>query len=435
MNEGISADPPRASQIAAAVIGNALEWYDFVIFGYFATVMARVFFPKEDASAGLLLTLATFGAGFVTRPLGGAFFGVFADRHGRKAALQLIMFIMTAAVAVIAFTPPYSSIGVFAPLLILAGRLTQGFATGGEFASATSYLIEIAPRERRGLYGSLQMVGQEMSVLIGTMAGIVVANLFTTDELHAFAWRIPFILGLLIGPVGLYVRRRVGETPAFTASRRDGNAKDAFLSLARDHRHSLMAAFGATISVTIFFYVVLVYMPTYGQKEMGLSLEQAFVAQAPGLLCLIMLTPLMGALSDRIGRRPLLFASNFLFFVCVYPLFAWLQAERTEAALTVAQTVFCVILSGVQGVLSTALAEQFPTRIRSTGLAVAYNLAVMIFGGFAPFIVTWLIGALATPVAPAFYLMFGAFSGMLALIWLKEGGKSALEWPTRPAPL
>lgn len=427
MTVATRAGSPRVTQIAAAVLGNALEWYDFVIFGYFATVLSTVFFPAEDDRAALLLTLATFGAGFFTRPLGGLFFGVYADRHGRKAALQLIMAVMTVAVAVIAFAPSYATIGVFAPMLVVTARLLQGFATGGEFASATSFLIEIAPPLRRGLYGSLQMVGQGFSVLIGTLAGIAVARLFSAEELHAFAWRIPFVLGLLIGPVGLYVRRRLDETPAFQVSRREGPATDAFLMLLARSRAQLLAAFATTVGATIYFYIVLVYMPTYGKKEMGLSLEQAFVAQAPGLVLLILLTPLIGALSDRIGRRPMLWASNLLFLICAFPLFAWLQAERTEMALAFVQTAFCVILSGVLGVFSTILAEQFPTRFRSTGLAVAYNIAVMIFGGFAPFLVTWLIRVLETPVAPAFYLMFGALAGLLAVAFLKEGDGGGLD--------
>ncbi|HEY8212681.1 MAG TPA: MFS transporter, partial [Methylocystis sp.] len=355
-----------------------------------------------------------------TRPLGGVLFGFYADRKGRKAALQLIMFLMTGAVAVIAFAPTYASVGVFAPLLIVAGRLLQGFATGGEFASSTAFLIEIAPAGRRGLYGSLQMVGQGLSILLGTLAGIIVAGTFSAEALHDWAWRIPFLAGLLIGPVGVYIRRNLDETHAFQTSPQHGRAMDAFLDLVRRRGDRLIACFAATVGATISFYVVLVYMPTYGKTEMGLSLAQSFIAQAPGLLLLITLTPLIGAFSDRFGRRPLLVASYGLLLLCVYPLFVWMQAERSLLALAVAQTAFCVILSGLFGALSTALAEQFPTHIRTAGLAIAYNVAVMIFGGFAPFIVSWLIEFLSTPVAPAFYLMFGAAVGLLGVAGLRE---------------
>lgn len=411
---------PAPKQIAAAVIGNALEWYDFVVYGFFASVLAQAFFPSRDETASLLLALATFGAGFCTRPLGGLFFGFYADRKGRKAALQLIMFVMTVAIAVIAFAPTYATIGLFAPMLIVIGRLLQGFATGGEFASSTAFLIEVAPAGRRGVYGSLQMVGQGLSILLGTLAGMVVAGVFSAEALHAWAWRLPFFAGLLIGPVGLYVRRYLDETPAFQASPQKDDMARAFLDLVRRRGDRLLACFAATIGATISFYVILVYMPTYGKTEMGLSLAQSFIAQAPGLVLLIVLTPLIGALSDAIGRRPLLLASYGMLLLCVYPLFVWLQAERTLLALTVAQTAFCVILSGLFGALSTALAEQFPTHVRTVGLAIAYNVAVMIFGGFAPFIAAWLIDYLATPIAPAFYLIFGAVVGLMGVAGLHE---------------
>ncbi len=411
---------PAPKQIAAAVIGNALEWYDFVVYGFFASVLAQAFFPSRDETASLLLALATFGAGFCTRPLGGLFFGFYADRKGRKAALQLIMFVMTAAIAVIAFAPTYATIGLFAPMLIVIGRLLQGFATGGEFASSTAFLIEVAPAGRRGVYGSLQMVGQGLSILLGTLAGMLVAGAFSVEALHDWAWRLPFFAGLLIGPIGLYVRRHLDETPAFKASPQEEGVARAFLDLVRRRGDRLLACFAATIGATISFYVILIYMPTYGKTEMGLSLAQSFIAQAPGLLLLIVLTPLIGALSDAIGRRPLLLASYGMLLLCVYPLFVWLQAERTLLALTAAQTAFCVILSGLFGALSTALAEQFPTHVRTVGLAIAYNVAVMIFGGFAPFIVAWLIDYLATPIAPAFYLIFGATVGLMGVAGLHE---------------
>ncbi|MBG0797937.1 MFS transporter [Methylocystis sp. L43] len=411
---------PAPKQIAAAVIGNALEWYDFVVYGFFASVLAQAFFPSRDETASLLLALATFGAGFCTRPLGGLFFGFYADRKGRKAALQLIMFVMTAAIAIIAFAPTYATIGLFAPVLIVIGRLLQGFATGGEFASSTAFLIEVAPAGRRGVYGSLQMVGQGLSILLGTLAGMLVAGVFSVEALHDWAWRLPFFAGLLIGPVGLYVRRHLDETPAFKASSQEEGVARAFLDLVRRRGDRLLACFAATIGATISFYVILVYMPTYGKTEMGLSLAQSFIAQAPGLLLLIVLTPLIGALSDAIGRRPLLLASYGMLLLCVYPLFVWLQAERTLLALAAAQTAFCVILSGLFGALSTALAEQFPTHVRTVGLAIAYNVAVMIFGGFAPFIVAWLIDYLATPIAPAFYLIFGAVIGLMGVAGLHE---------------
>ncbi|MCC3246456.1 MFS transporter [Methylocystis sp. WRRC1] len=411
---------PRIRQIAAAVIGNALEWYDFIVFGFFTTIISPLFFPSHNAQASLFLTMATFGAGFFTRPLGGVAFGLYSDSNGRKSALQLIILLMTVAVALIAFAPTYSSIGLFAPLLITSGRLLQGFATGGEFASATTFLVEAAPSTKRGLYGSLQMVGQGFSAMLGTLAGIVVTTVLTPTQITDWGWRIPFLIGLLIGPIGLYIRKHLDETDVFVRLQQSGAGRATLRGLLREHRRALFVSFGLTVSSTIYFYVVLVYMPTYGKTELGLALGDAFIAQAAGLLFLIVLTPVFGSLSDRIGRRPLLMVANALFLLTLYPLFSWVQKEPSLTRLTMMQIIFCSMIAIASGPISTALAEQFPTRIRSTGLATGYNLAVMIFGGFAQLIVAWLIDVLNTPVAPAFYVMFGASVGLLASFVLTD---------------
>lgn len=368
-----------------------------------------------------MLTLATFGVGFCSRPIGGVFFGFYADEKGRKAALQLVIFIMTFAVAIIAFAPTYASIGLGAPALIVVARLLQGFATGGEFASSTSFLIEVAPSESRGLYGSLQMAGQALSILLGTLVGIVVTSCFSTEQIQAWAWRLPFIGGLLIGPIGFYIRQHLHESAVFEGVVHKTNAESLISALIKNYRTRIFAAFGTTISATIYFYVVLIYMPTYGKSELGLSLYQSFVAQSFGLSLLVFLTPAVGYISDKIGRRPMLWCSNTFFLVTAYPLFLYLTETRTQGTFMIVQMTFCAMLSGVFGVFSTILAEQFPTNVRSTGLALPYNLAVMIFGGFAPMIVTWLIAFLNSPVAPAYYLIFGSIVGLLSSFLLKEG--------------
>lgn len=410
--------------IVASVVGNAMEWYDFVIFGIFATILSQLFFPRNDDRVGLLLALATFGVGFCSRPIGGLFFGLYADKNGRKSALQLVILLMTIAVAIIAFAPVYKSIGIFAPLLIVFGRLLQGFATGGEFSTSTSFLIESSPPERRGLYGSLQMAGQAVSILIGTLVGIVITSFFTPEQIHSWAWRLPFIGGLLIGPVGYYIRTHLPETTAFEHTNHDHKITELLGFLIKSYPSRLLAACGTTISATVYFYVILIYMPTYGKTELGFSLEQAFEAQAPGLVMLVLLTPIAGYLSDKVGRRPLVWASNSLFLLLSYPLFKYLIETRSLESLALVQSAFCISLSGVFGVLSTVLAEQFPTKVRSTGLALPYNIAVMIFGGFAPMIVTWLIQVLGTPLAPAYYLIFGASIGLLASFGLIEAYNS-----------
>lgn len=411
---------PRIKQIVAAVIGNALEWYDFVVYGFMTVIISRLFFPSDSEYASLLLAMATFGVGFFMRPVGGVLIGLYADRNGRKAALQLIIALMTIAVAMIAFAPTYAVIGVAAPVLMVTARLLQGFATGGEFASATAFLVESAPAERRGFFGSLQMVGQSIAALAGAASGMLITQGLTPEQIDQWGWRIPFLLGLLIGPVGLYIRRHLEETDVFIEAHAVSEHKTSIAAVFRIHGRAVLAAFGLVLSNTIMYYVVLIYMPTYAKTQLGIALGQAFIAQVAGLLCLIVLTPVFGSLSDRVGRRPVLMAACGLYFVLPYPLFAWLQADPVLFRLTVMQISLCSAIAVGFGPVSTALAEQFPAHVRSTGLALSYNFAVMLFGGFAQLIVTWLINKTGSPLAPAYYVMSGAIAGLIAAFLLVE---------------
>jgi MFS transporter, MHS family, proline/betaine transporter len=417
---------PKPLQIAAAVIGNALEWYDFIIFGFLTVVISRLFFPADSQYASLLLTTATFGVGFFMRPVGGILLGLYADRKGRKAALQLIIGLMTVSIAMIAFAPTYAAIGVAAPMIILLARLLQGLATGGEFASATVYLIESAPAHRRGFYGSWQMVGQGFAVLMGALLGALVTRNLSPEALDSWGWRIPFLFGLVIGPVGFYIRRHLEETDAFLEARSAPLDKLSLGTTIATHLKDVLVCIGIVTNGTIAFYVILLYIPTFARTQLHLPLDQAFLAQSISLVCMIVLIPFFGALSDQVGRRPIMIASLVLFLGLAYPLFYWVHKNPTVSNLMLMQIVLCSVLGAFYGPMSTALAEQFPTRTRSTGLAVAYNVAVMTFGGFAQFFVTWLIDATGSPIAPAFYVMFGAATGLLAAFFLVDRAREAL---------
>ncbi len=418
----ISATRPtsKTSQIAAAVIGNAFEWYDFIAFGFLTLVIARLFFPAGNEYASLLLTTATFGVGFFMRPVGGIVLGMYADRRGRKAALQLIIALMTAAIAIIAFAPTYATVGVAAPLIIVFARLLQGFATGGEFASATVFLIESAPAGRRGFYGSWQMVGQGLAVLLGALLGALVTRALSPEALDSWGWRVPFLFGLLIGPVGLYIRRHLSETDAFVEARSTSSGEHKLMTTLSTYLKEKLASFGTITFGTIAFYVILLYMPTFARTQLHLQLDEAFLAQAVSLAWMILLIPIFGLLSDRVGRKPLMIAALLLYLVLVYPLFTWVYNMPSFTNLMIMQVTLCGILAAFYGPVSTVLAEQFPARTRSTRLSIAYNAAVMVFGGFAQFFVTWLIEATGSSVAPAFYVMFGAAVGLLAAFFLVD---------------
>lgn len=405
-------------QIVAVVIGNALEWYDFIIFGFMTIVISRLFFPSDSEYASLLLTTATFGVGFFMRPIGGIMLGMYADRYGRKSALLLIVVLMTAAMAMIGFAPTYAAIGMAAPLMIVLARLLQGFATGGEFASATSFLIESGPPGHRGFYGSWQMVGQGLSVLSGALIGFVLTSTLSPEAVDAWGWRVPFLLGLVIGPVGLYIRRHLEETELFLSERASTKETQALGKVLATHLKDVLVCAGIVAWGTSSFYVVLLYMPTFARIHLQLPLEQAFMAQAISLACMTALIPLSGALSDRIGRKPIMFASALLAMSVAYPLFQWVIENPSFATLTIMQLVLCSSIGVFYGPLSTALAEQFPVLTRSTGLGIGYNFGVMTFGGFAPFVVTWLIETTGSPAAPALYLMSGALIGVVATVFL-----------------
>jgi MFS family permease len=411
---------PKPLQVAAAVIGNALEWYDFIVFGFFAVIIAKLFFPADSQYASLLLTTATFGVGFFMRPVGGIFLGIYADRRGRKAALLLVIALMTVAIAMIAFAPTYAAIGVGAPLFIVLARLLQGFSAGGEFATATAFLTESAPPQRRGLYGSWQMVGQGLAVLIGAILGTVLTRWLTPEALNGWGWRVPFLFGLIIGPVGLYIRRNLDETSAFLQSSRSSAGQQASASVLASHVKEMLACLGMVVSGTISFYVILIYIPTFARTELHLPLDQAFLAQSIGLACEVVLIPICGMLSDVVGRKPVMIAALVLDLLVTYPLFSWVSTSPSFATLLTMQIILCSLFGVFNGPVSTALAEQFPTHVRSTALAISYNIAVMLFGGFAQFFVTWLIQATGTPIAPAYYLMFGAAVGLLAVLFLRE---------------
>lgn len=424
----MQSSPSKNHQVVAAVLGNALEWYDFIVYGFFSSFIARLFFPADSEYASLLMALATFGIGFFTRPLGGILLGLYADIKGRKAAMQVIILLMTLAIALIAFAPTYAAIGVGAPLIIVFARMLQGFATGGEYASATAFLVESAPANRRGFYGSWQLVGQCLAVFSGAGLGALVTHNLSAADLSAWGWRIPFVIGLLIGPVGLWIRRNMEETQAFIdASAQSDKQRISLVAALRHNLRGILVTMGQTINGTVGFYVVLVNMPGFAQKQLGLPLDRAFIVQMLAVALMTIIIPFAGALSDRIGRRPVLLTATLAFFLLLYPMFAWLVSAPSLSRLLVTQLTLCAIIGVIFGPMPTALAEQFPTRVRSTGLAVAYNLAVMLFGGFAPFIVTWLTGTSGMAVAPAWYLLFAALIGVVAAACMRDNKVAFLE--------
>ena len=397
--------------VVAASIGNALEWFDLVVYGFFAVVIARLFFPTGNDTVSLLLTLGTFGVSFFMRPLGAIVIGAYADRAGRKAALTLSILLMMSGTLIIAILPTYQTIGLAAPLILVAARLMQGFSAGGEFGSATAFLAEHEP-DRRGFFASWQVASQGLTTLLAAAFGVVLTGQLSAGQMAAWGWRVPFFFGLLIGPVAWYIRTRLDETPEFLAAETTTTPlRDTFAS----QKLRLLIAMGVVVLGTVSTYLVL-FMPTYGVKQLGLAPSVAFAAIALTGVIQMLFAPLVGRLSDRHGRTRIMLVSAILLLALIYPAFVYLVAHPSFGTLIVVQIVLGFLMTGYFGALPGLLSEIFPVQTRTTGMSLAYNIAVTIFGGFGPFIITWLIGATGSKVAPSFYMMFAAVVSIAALI-------------------
>jgi MHS family proline/betaine transporter-like MFS transporter len=399
------------------VIGNVLEWYDFAVYAYVAVIIARKFFPAQDEVSALLATFLTFGLGFVARPIGGIVIGRMGDTHGRKAALLVTIFLMALGTVMIGILPTYETIGFLAPLLLLIARLMQGFSAGGEWGGSTSFIVEWAPNGRRGLFGSFQQMSVVAGLLLGSAFAALLNTVLTPEQMSGWGWRVPFLVGGLLGPVGIYMRRTIDETPAYArvaAARGTPATGPSGLALAA-------RAFGFTIVWTVCFYVLLNYMPTWTQKYMKLSAADALWSNSIGLVALVVAIPVMGHLSDRYGRKPLLITCCIAFIIVPWPLFTYLASGNASfAMLIVIQILFALLISMFSGAGPAAIAEIFPTRSRSTWMTSGYALAVAIFGGFAPYISVWLIERFGSPTVHTYYLIAAAVVST-AVIWtLKE---------------
>ncbi|MFM0343917.1 MFS transporter [Paraburkholderia sp. RL17-347-BIC-D] len=418
--------------VVAAVIGNALEWYDFTVFGFLTVVIAQLFFPAGNDYASLLLATATFGVAFVMRPIGGIVLGLYADRAGRKAALSLVIALMTLGILLLAIAPPYSAIGIGAPLMIVIGRSLQGFSAGGEFGSSTALLIEAAPFSKRGFYGSWQMASQAAALLLGALVGALITRGLSPEALQSWGWRVPFILGLIIGPIGFYIRRHLADSEAFLLAQK--TARRATLGeVFRTHTRDVLCGLGSVIALTVTIYVLISYLPTFAVNQLKLPYAQSFYAVIVGNLLLTVLSPLTGAWSDRIGRKGLSLWSLVITLVIIYPLFAWLAAEPSVSKLILVQALLSITLSGYYGPFGALIAELFPANVRSTGLSLAYNIAVMVFGGFGPFVVTWLINTTGSPLAPIYYVMGGLALSIVAVACIPGKRHADLDAHRKPA--
>jgi MHS family proline/betaine transporter-like MFS transporter len=413
--------------VTAGAIGNFVEWYDFSVYGFFATAIAAQFFPSDDPVASLLATFAVFAVAFFMRPLGAFVFGHYGDRLGRRGALATAVIMMGIATMMIGVLPGYGQIGVLAPILLIFARLLQGFSAGGEWGGAASFMVEYAPSGSRALYGSWQQFSIVAGLLTGSAMGGLLGLIVSEEALNAWGWRIPFIFGAVLGAVGLYLRLRLEDTPEFRKIEAKNEVESAPIKQSfTTHRGAGLTAIGFTMAWTVAYYILLTYMPTYVSSTLGLPLSQALMSNAIGLVVLMALIPFTGMLSDRIGRKPLLISFAALIAVLTYPLFL-LIGTQIFVLIILGQVLFGMIIALFSGPGPAALVEMFPTNVRYSALGISYNLAVALFGGTAPFIATFLISRTGSSLSPTFYLIAAAVITLIVVSRIKETSREPLR--------
>ncbi|WP_333892844.1 MFS transporter [Mycolicibacterium gadium] len=406
--------------VRGAAIGNTVEWYDFAIYSTLATYIADKFFPSGDETAALLSTFAVFAAAFFMRPLGGFFFGPLGDRIGRQRVLALVILLMSASTFMIGLVPSYESIGVIAPLALLLLRCVQGFSAGGEYGSGACYLAEFAPDRHRGFVVSFLVWSVVVGFLLGSLTVTGLETLLSESAMDSYGWRIPFLIAGVLGVVGLYIRLRLGDTPEFEDLREKGEVASSPLkeALTTSWRPILQIA-GLVVIHNIGFYIVFTYLPTYFTKTLEFTKTNAFISITIASIVAIILIPPLGALSDRIGRRPLLIAGAVGFAVFAYPLFLLLNTGSLAAAIT-AHAALAAIESVFVSASLAAGAELFATRVRSSGYSIGYNVSVAIFGGTAPYVATWLVARTGNEIAPAYYVIAAAIITLATIMTMRE---------------
>jgi len=400
--------------IVATSIGNALEFYDLVVYGYFASTLSRLFFPTTDKTVSLLLTLGTFALSYLARPVGAFVLGSYSDRKGRKASLTLSIALMTLGTGMVALMPSYAAIGVLAPIGIFASRLLQGFSAGGEFGSSTAFLTEHAPA-RSGFMASWQFASQGASVLVASAFGAVLTSTLTPAQLEGWGWRLPFLFGMLIGPVGWYIRRHVDETPEFERTERSASPIREVMATQKER---LLVCIGSLVLTTTANYMLL-YMPTYATRQLGLAPSYGFIATLAAGFIVMVLTPMVGHWSDKVGRTRIMLGAGSIFFVTIYPAFMFMNAHPSLPTL-LAAIIWVAILKAVYfAPIPALMSDLFPVRTRTTGMAVGYNVGTTVFGGFTPLAVASLIAATGNNLAPGLYLMLAAIISLFTLLWAR----------------
>ncbi|CAX61353.1 General substrate transporter [Erwinia billingiae Eb661] len=417
-------NPARKPQGNARTIfnvtsGNFLEMFDFMVFGYYATAIAKTFFPGDDPFASLMLTLMTFGAGFLMRPLGAIVLGSYIDHHGRRKGLLMTLGLMAIGTLTIAVVPGYNTLGAAAPILILLGRLLQGFSAGVELGGVSVYLAEIAPKNRKGFFVSWQSGSQQIAVIFAALLGLGLNHLLEKDQVTEWGWRIPFVIGCMIVPFLFWIRSKLEETEAFSQRKTHPSMKQIVRSVASNWA-LVLAGMLMVVTTTVMFYMITAFTPTFGKTVLMMSDKQSFfVTLCVGVSNLIWL-PIMGTVSDRYGRRPLLIFFTLLMIATAWPVLHWLVGSPSLSHLLEAELWLSFLYASYNGAMVVYLAEVMPAEVRATGFSLAYSLATALFGGFTPAISSYLIHVTGDKAMPGVWLTFAAVCGLIGTMIIKR---------------
>jgi metabolite-proton symporter len=427
-SHAMSANESKFKSVFRVVSGNFLEMYDFMVYGYYASAIAKTYFPSGDEFASLMLALSVFGAGFLMRPIGAIVLGAYIDHHGRRKGLILTLALMAVGTLLVAVIPGYATIGVLAPIIVLLGRLLQGFSAGVELGGVSVYLSEIATKGNKGFYCSWQSGSQQVAVVFAALIGVGMSRILPPDQMTSWGWRVPFIIGCLIVPFLFIIRRSLQETEEFLARKHRPKMGEIMKSMLSNWG-IVLAGMGMVIMTTVSFYMITAYTPTFGKEVLKLSSIDALVVTVfVGLSNLVWL-PLSGAISDRIGRRPVLLFFTILTILTAYPAVQWLVADPSFLRLLGVELWLSFLYGSYNGAMVVALTEVMPVEVRTTGFSLAYSLATTI-GGFTPAISTYLIHATGNKAAPGAWMSLAAVCGLIATLILYRSTAARSQYKT-----
>jgi MHS family proline/betaine transporter-like MFS transporter len=407
--------------IAAGVIGNVLEWYDFAIYGYFAAAIGRNFFPKEDAVAQLLAAFGVFAIGYLMRPVGGALVGHIGDKFGRRAALTFSVMAMAVPTFLVGVLPGYQILGVLAPIALTLLRMVQGLSVGGEYTTSVVFIIERAPPGRRGALGAIGACGALGGILLGSATGALLAATMPVEAMEQWGWRIPFVIGLFVGLAGYFLRRHLRET-APTGSPKRSPLAETF----RLHGRVVARLAGLAVFNAVSFYLLFVYLVSWIQTVDGIAPAHALEINTISMVAMLFWMLAMGALSDRVGRKPVLLAATVVTFVTAVPLF-WLMHHPQYGLVLLGQLCFVLSVGAFLSTQPTLMVEEVPASVRCTAVALGYNVTLGVIGGLSPLVATWLVNRTTDDLSPAYMIMAAAVVSFLSILTFSERSKAPLD--------